>query len=167
MKHRWGSFVSNQHSGLFVYIFFRNKRETLVKISLTKPLEPFALEYRLAEKQGRWLWCFQMFQEMSTTQEIGELESLAWVRARDKSIVLAAEICFYRPCWVVCKYILKPVPSQQGTELWAEVLAVLLIACCSLVILTTSTNRFALLQCFLAISKVITWRWQTWTETWL
>lgn len=37
-----------------------------------KPLEPFAQEDRLAEKWGRQLWCFQMFQETSNTQEIGE-----------------------------------------------------------------------------------------------
>lgn len=50
--------------------FFRKKKRNSNK--WMKPLEPFALQHRLAEKLGRILWCFQIFQETSNAQEVGE-----------------------------------------------------------------------------------------------
>lgn len=146
---------------------FRNKRETPVKANQMKPLEPFSLKDRLADKWGRRLQCFQVFQEMSNTQEIGKVGIPCTDVCQRQSVVITAEICFYRPHWAGCKYVLKPIPSQQGAEMLAEVPAVPLIARCSSMILTTPSNRFAPLQCLIAISKVIMWRWHTWTRTWL
>jgi len=80
-------------------------------VNQTKPLETFALEDRLAEQWRRRLRCFQMFQETSKTQEIGEAGVHTRMRARDKSIVITVEICFCRPHWAGHKYVLKPIPS--------------------------------------------------------
>lgn len=101
--------------------------------------------------------------KLAVLRKLEKLESLAWMCARDKSIVVTAEICFYRPHWAGHKYILKPIPSQQGAEVWAEVPVVLPIACGSCVTLTMVLLCFN----FFAVSKVIMLRWSTWTGTWL